>query len=300
MYHGIGRDINTPINGRHLAIEQFEKQLLYFRKNFDIVSLADLCETRLRRIQPQKHTIALTFDDGYLNNISNALPLLRKYKIPATFFISTASLEEPDYIHPSDYLDLVNFFISDKIEINGKIFKRGKYHLVEASDQKLNIHQYINSLRPSMWEKTFSDLRIKYPNEVITNGVDPQMYKLISLSEMAGIGSELLISIGSHGHQHINLIQLTEDEIEHQLSSSKKILERYATVVDNSLAYPYGIYNRKVLSISRKIGFRYLIAGGDVEPENRHEVFPRVGVLNLGSYAFNILSINRSFKRFGF
>src|SRR5687768_498906 len=110
MYHGIGRDITTPVNGRHLPVEQFEKQLRYFRKNFNIISLEELCEMKLKGIHPKKHTIALTFDDGYLNNISNALPLLKKYRIPATFFISTASLNEPEYIHPSDYLDLINFF----------------------------------------------------------------------------------------------------------------------------------------------------------------------------------------------
>jgi peptidoglycan/xylan/chitin deacetylase (PgdA/CDA1 family) len=300
MYHGVSRDNNPSINGRHLPVDQFEKQLIYFKMNFNILSLTDLCEMALNGILPEKHTIALTFDDGYLNNISNALPLLKKYQIPATFLISSVSLDEQDYIHPSDYLDLINFSIEETVEINGKFFKKDRYHLVEAGRKKLSIYQYINSLSLSMWRKTLSDLALKYSYNDITAHVNDETYKLITGSTFSALLSEDLINIGSHGHWHVNLAMLSEKEIRDQLTMSNTIFKKHCLKPVETLAFPYGYFNENVLSLSREHGYKYLIAAGDVKQEYKNCVFPRVGILNLGSFAYNILSVSRSFTRFGF
>ena len=300
MYHGVSRDTNPPINGRHLPVDQFEKQLVYFRKHFNVIPLTDLCDMALKGIRPEKHTIALTFDDGYLNNISNALPLLKKYQIPATFFISSVSLDEQDYVHPSDYLDLINFYIDESVEVNGKLFRKDKYHLVASANRKWNIYQYINSLSLSLWEKTLSDLSRKYRYNDITAHVSDETYKLITGSTLSVLLSEDLINIGSHGHWHVNLAMLSEDEIREQLTRSKAIFNKHGLKPVETLAFPYGYFNDKVLSLCRDHGHKYLIAGGRVDKTNRGTVFPRIGILNLAGFAFNILSINRGFGRFGF
>jgi peptidoglycan/xylan/chitin deacetylase (PgdA/CDA1 family) len=300
MYHGVSRDNSFAINGRHLPAAQFEKQLRYFKRNFNIVPLTDLCEMKLKGILPEKHTIALTFDDGYLNNIQNALPLLKKYQIPATFFISSVSIETRNYIQPTDYLDLINFSIADTIEINGKIFKKDRYHLVDVNDKKSNIYQYINSLSLSRWTKTFSDLQLRYPYKDVTRNVNAETYRLITSSALTALFQSDLITIGSHGHLHVNLSVLSDTEIKDQLGTSKEIFSRHCLKPVEILAFPYGYFNEMALSASRKLGYRYLIAGGGVEPEYRADVFPRIGILSLAGYAYNILSVNRGFGRFGF
>ncbi|HTF29060.1 MAG TPA: polysaccharide deacetylase family protein [Flavitalea sp.] len=300
MYHGVSRDNSFAINGRHLPAAQFEKQLRYFKRNFNIVPLTDLCDAQLKGILPEKHTIALTFDDGYLNNISNALPLLKKYQIPATIFISSVSLETRDYIQPTDYLDLINYSIAETVAINGKIFRKDRYHLVDANEKKSNVYQYINSLDLSSWTKTFSDLQLRYPYKEVTRHVKDETYSLITSSALTALFRSDLITIGSHGHWHVNLSVLSDTEIKDQLGTSKGIFSRHCRKPVEILAFPYGYFNEMVLSVSRNLGYRYLIAGGSVEPEYRADVFPRIGILNLAGYAYNILSVNRGFGRFGF
>ena len=299
MYHGVIRDPDTAINGRHLPINDFEEQLIYFKRNFDIVRLAKICEMQHNGILPEKHTIALTFDDGFLNNISNALPLLKKYQIPATFFICTASLDDDSYIHPSDYLDLINFSQTSEVVINGKVFRKNRYHLSDI-ETKRSVYEYINSLSFHAWKKTLSDLRLKYPAAEITRRANHDTYKLITGTAFSRLLKEELITIGSHGHWHVNLAILADSEVREQLDKSKQLLMKHGIGTVESVAFPYGYFNEKVLSISREVGYRYLIAGGSVEEKNRTFVFPRKGVLNLAGSAFNILSINRGFNRFGF
>ena len=84
MYHGV-RTGQLRINGRHITAKHFEKQLQYFKRKFSVVPLDQLCEMKFAGVVPEKHAIALTFDDGFVNNLTVALPLLEKYGLPATF-----------------------------------------------------------------------------------------------------------------------------------------------------------------------------------------------------------------------
>lgn len=300
MYHGIISDKTKGINARHSPSYEFEKHLIYFKNNFSILSLAQLCELKLKNIQPEKHTIALTFDDGYLNNVLNVLPLLRKHRIPATFFVSSVCLKEKNYIHPSDYLDLINFFIKEKAEINEKVFKKGKYHLSGPDGKTSSVYQYVNSLSLARIEETFSDLEVRYPRKDITRSVNEETFRLIAGHELRTLLTEDLITIGSHGHLHVNFEVLSNNEIRDQLGTSKEILNEHGVDPVEAIAFPYGCFNENVLSISRDLGFKYLIAGGSVEGNYESHVFPRIGILNLAGVAYNMLSVNRAFNRFGF
>ena len=55
------------------------------------LSLSELAEFALAGSLPD-NAIALTFDDGYEDNLLDALPLLEEFEIPATFFLTTGGL----------------------------------------------------------------------------------------------------------------------------------------------------------------------------------------------------------------
>lgn len=300
MYHGVSRNNINAINGRHVPVHQFERHLIYFKTNFDIVPLEVLCEMKLKGITSRKHTVAITFDDGYLNNVSNALPLLEKYQIPATFFVSSEGLKESNYLQPSDYLDLINHSIKETVEINGRKFRKGKYHLVDAENKKSSVYQYINSLDPSSFRRVFSDLRHRYPYAQVTEKVDREFYEVLDGPGLNKLIHSPLITIGSHGHSHINLVSLGEGDVRSQLQVSKDLFKECGVDTWYHLAYPYGSFNETTLAVSRELGYRLLIAGGSVPATYASAIFPRIGILNLASFAYNMLSVNRGFRRFGF
>jgi len=295
MYHGVSNKKNFSINGRHLPADEFEQHLRYYKNNFDIVSLDEICKTN--GCTRARHCISLTFDDGYSNNIQNAVPLLLKYQIPATFFVSSIGLIDKEYLHPSDQIDLIAHAGPADVNINGAAFSRKNKKLL---NKDFDAYQYINSLTFDEFKKTLLVLKRQFPFNDLVATIDPEVYKVVTSETVIDLASNRLFSVGSHSHDHVNLTQLSEPELSDQLAGSKNLLESALYSPVKAIAFPYGYFNTQVVKLSQQHGYEYLVAGGSVESEWKGLVLPRIGILNMAGYAFNMLSISRGFKKFGF
>ncbi len=100
-YHRIGDGRATPFD-RGLwsaTADGFDRQLGWLRAHVDVVSPGDLPEAlRARR---GRHVI-LTFDDGYLDNFTEAYPILRAHRLAASFFVTTGFLDDGRRLPPWD------------------------------------------------------------------------------------------------------------------------------------------------------------------------------------------------------
>src|SRR5690606_6268251 len=87
MYHRVERLANDP---QLLAVtpERFAEQLEILTRHYRVVSLHELNRT-LRAGRSLRRMVALTFDDGYADNLYNAKPLLERFDCPATVFVTT-------------------------------------------------------------------------------------------------------------------------------------------------------------------------------------------------------------------
>ena len=69
-----------------IGVEMFERYCRFFRRHFQVVPLRELVSA-LERREPVGRRLAITFDDGYLDNFENAAPVLERLSLPATFFV---------------------------------------------------------------------------------------------------------------------------------------------------------------------------------------------------------------------
>jgi peptidoglycan/xylan/chitin deacetylase (PgdA/CDA1 family) len=90
LYHSIGlNNAQSNVNPK-----QFEIQMEYLRKNYNVVSLDKIIYFIKEGKSLPKKPVAITFDDGYYNVYQNAYPILKKYKLPATIFITTGYVQK--------------------------------------------------------------------------------------------------------------------------------------------------------------------------------------------------------------
>ena len=78
---------------RSATPDLFSEQLAWLRDRCHIVPL-DAVAAAFDPVTFQRPRVAITFDDGYLDNYEYALPLLSDYHIPATFFLTTGLLDK--------------------------------------------------------------------------------------------------------------------------------------------------------------------------------------------------------------
>jgi hypothetical protein len=101
-YHSVG--LKNPVwknNFLTLELIYFEDQLRYFKRYFNVISLSDYYEIRKGERKPVNNALVITFDDGYLDNWIWAFPLLKKYNLRATIFISPEFADNRSTVRPN-------------------------------------------------------------------------------------------------------------------------------------------------------------------------------------------------------
>jgi peptidoglycan/xylan/chitin deacetylase (PgdA/CDA1 family) len=85
LYHRVAARDHDP-HGNCVTPEHFDQQLAFIGHTMNVVALDELAR-RVREGRRTNGLVAITFDDGYEDNLTQALPLLEKHSVPATFFI---------------------------------------------------------------------------------------------------------------------------------------------------------------------------------------------------------------------
>ena len=91
IYHRVGSEAD-PLRPRMATAEEFRQQMRVLARYFRPCGLADGMRL-LRDGRLPARSVAVTFDDGYADNVRIALPILIETRVPATFFIATAYLD---------------------------------------------------------------------------------------------------------------------------------------------------------------------------------------------------------------
>ena len=140
-YHSINNE-NCPIS---LSLKEFEKQLVFFKKNnFHSIHFNEIKNTSSKKF-------IITFDDGYKDLITNALPLLKKYDFTATCLIISNLIgkrniwdEYKENIKDKELMNLsdINYWLKNGMKIGSHSKNHKK---LTKLDDKEKIDEIINS-----------------------------------------------------------------------------------------------------------------------------------------------------------
>ena len=262
---------NNPLSGLEVHQNIFEEQIRYLKNKFEVLSLSEL---KKHIEQKNKNfAISITFDDGYLDNINLALPVLEKYNVPATIFVVTRFLEKKDFMWWYFLWENLNkqkyiFFNSKKININ--------------NDK--DIVNWFGNLSKEVINLSYENQKL-YLNKVFGIEIDYNFKDLLfDFEQLINLSKNELIEIGSHTLTHAKLTTLKSSEIYNELSNSKKIIEEKIKKKVDFLAYPYGSkneVNNQIIEIAKDVGYK--MAFSTKRPFEQKDIFfdiPRYNIDN--------------------
>lgn len=291
MYHGVDSTGNTQFNSRHAGVKCFENHIAFLKKHFHVITLADYFN---QNFKSGKINVAITFDDGYLNNFKYALPVIEKYQAPVSWFIT--GLNQTDT--PAIWADILNIAekLTDKaVNIDGELFehKQGAYRSA-ATGQTL--FDTVKKHKPGF---EFKQKMVKAFMEIIDfkNRNDLSDYwRLMNDEEIRKASQSEYLEIGSHGFFHNNLGNIPLENAKDELRKSKGYLENLAQKEVVSLAYPDGSYSADVKSVAASIGFKHQLAADGFllsADKNDPRIRDRAGIYTCGKCGNQLLDAMR-------
>lgn len=269
IYHG------TPANSLDSGVDRdvFEKQMVFLKANFDIVSVQEL-QTKRNRLDKIK--VIITFDDGLRNNAEIAAPILKRHAIPAIFFASSRH-SKPNKFLWSEYLFMLKHFYK----------KRGFYFhntFWDMSDDNrdstlLTLNAALKSLRPHP-QAIYAAIDNELPQteEFVSENDFNHYCAGMAEDQIRDLTRDPLFTFGVHTVDHPFLTLCDQSEAFRQIIENKRWLENIAGNTIHTIAYPYGDYDRNILSCCEQIVFD---SGFAVQPKIiaiGYLEHPRVGI----------------------
>lgn len=237
----------------------FEEQLKIIAQNYYPISLQSLQRAIKTNTIPNK-SVAITFDDGYVDNLLYAKPLLEKYKIPATVFISTHAINQKKELWwdeleriillPAALPQKLSLTI-DKKEYNWLLINQKKHVnytstwdvLQKPRNDRFKLYLDLHKLlKPLPFAKKEVILKELASWARVSDRVRPN-YHVMSQEELRKLSQSPFIEIGSHTVTHSNLAHQTEQEQAYEITQSKKQLEKIIQKPITSFSYPFGTHN---------------------------------------------------------
>ena len=289
MYHRVAA---VPrVDPWRLCVEpgNFDAQLGALRRFADILPLERLPET-MRTRREGRPVVAITFDDGYLDNLRAAKPILERHEAPATVFLATGCIERGDRYWWDRLLDVVHApeELPRELRIEGP---NGPFEW--HADQAANNADAARSVRKGLVDALWSWLVRLQEDERLTalsgleqwvgrpRPLDPDA-RPMSPSQVAELLRGGLVRTGAHTATHARLPQLDREQAMSEIRRSRSDCERLAGVEPSCFAYPFGAYDEQTVDCVRDAGFRLAVTsdGGLAWADRDRLALPRIAVGN--------------------
>jgi len=256
VWHSVDQITDNDVEAETINVDAFELQVDYLRSHFEIISI-DEFYLRYKNKTFTNREIVLTFDDGYRNNLYKVVPILNKYSMPFTVFISTDHIltGEP---FPTSIVRLI--ILGANIDCIS-IPLLGLYNIdIKTKSLKKEVCKQVNN---EIKVRPLSDVKVII-NELINN-ISRQEYnrlqnryrsvKPMTWDEVKEI-HKLGVTVGSHSKSHICCHKnQNNDEIKTQIMESKTIIENELDAECRYFAYPNGDYTEFSNNCVREAGY---------------------------------------------
>jgi len=256
MYHSISSELDRKWIDPDIDIpvETFEEQMHYLMKNCKVVSMDHLCESIRSNSPIEPKTVVITFDDGYRNNLQNAVKILEKYKLPATIYLATGYVSRGETQWIDELYTYFKYRTLNYLELGGI----GKVNLSTCNDSK----EAYERLKYLLIERNTGDRRLllnQVKEQLCSSSIPPRL--TLDWQELSKSLKECPnISLGVHTKNHVDLTNLGEEAIDNQINQSMSDVLKNTSLEVKHFSYPYGRWNQLIRKRVEQAGLLSAVA----------------------------------------
>jgi peptidoglycan/xylan/chitin deacetylase (PgdA/CDA1 family) len=274
MYHRVAAKDLDPWS-LCVTPAHFAEQLEVLRQHTQPIGLGALAQAHRAGRLPDG-AAAVTFDDGYANNLHQAKPLLERHAQPATVFVTTGYVgrgrefwwDELDRIvlTPGPLPELLRLDLGDAIrtwELRAAVAYSADEYRADSDEARRDAHPTARlSLYHTLWkalQPLAADCRQRALDALRSwaqaGGTMRESHRPMELRELALLEAGGLVDIGAHTASHPLLPAHPLSFQRNEIQESKTYLERVLGHPVTTFAYPFGAYSRDTVPLLREAGF---------------------------------------------
>jgi peptidoglycan/xylan/chitin deacetylase (PgdA/CDA1 family) len=237
-YHSaVVRTAGFPV-WQHNSAAQLEAHFAWIAAHAHCVSLDELVDDLARR-RLRPGTVAITFDDGYANNLHVALPLLERFRLPATFFVAAGYIGSGRLIWTETLASIID--AAPAVEAK---FGNVPVRLADPAQRSQSYRLLVRHMRKVEAAQRDVELaRLAAALGVVAaDAVDSAFGKqlqMMSWGELRQLAASPYATIGAHTMTHPWLIDLPDDDAREEIRQSRQVLQEHAGPIEH-FAYPFG------------------------------------------------------------
>ena len=270
-----------------MDIPLFRKQMEFFKANFNVVRMEQVIDAVKNGTKLPEKALLLTFDDGYADNYTYALPILEEFGFQGSFFIpgktfTTHQLLDVNKIHYILASADINKLV---VDVKAKLdYYRGSEYDYPPTEELWNQYAVANR---------FDNKETIFVKRILQTAIPEQLRNRISsdlFEKYVGVTEEQLayelymtpeqirtlkrhgMFIGLHGYDHYWLGNLSPEKMREDVSKALETMDEFIDRKEWVMNYPYGNYNDDVLAYIKSegacVGMSTEVRIADLEKDN--------------------------------
>jgi peptidoglycan/xylan/chitin deacetylase (PgdA/CDA1 family) len=268
MYHRVLTRDERSRSASHPALvvdrDTFAMHMDVLARHFVVLSVEELAERMAKKIAFPDSSCVITFDDGWCDNFTNALPILERFGLPALVFLPVNYIGQRRLFWQEALTHLLHQALSEvrrdpgrRPALSALLEPVGLGAVIDLTDE--------NPRRAILLAIGTQKRHTRATIEQLITALTAELgVPLDELSEMDGFidwgqveaMSRRGISFGGHGAEHLLLTHVANDEAEREIRVSKEVLDRRVTPSVPTFSYPNGYFEPGLVALVKAAGYR--------------------------------------------
>jgi peptidoglycan/xylan/chitin deacetylase (PgdA/CDA1 family) len=261
MFHSVAAaeaaEFIDPAN--RLSPRMFERQMAYLSAHRRVVPLSEVTNQLASGVSPPANTVCITFDDGYLDNLTVAAPILERYGLPATLFLATGYVGRGDPQWADALYWMFRRRTGNMIEM--PLLGQGALDLTLEAARRAAQSALLHELLEASHEKR-GRMLAEIERQLRPEGQMPRLN--MNWDDVRRLRRRYpLFEIGGHTSEHIDLRTHRGDEAQSEIDGCAAALRRELGIEPKLFSFPYGRWCDETREMVIASGWQSAVAAGD-------------------------------------
>jgi peptidoglycan/xylan/chitin deacetylase (PgdA/CDA1 family) len=267
MYHRVLTHEQWRNSGSHPGIvvtpDTFARHLAVLKRRFVVLTLSQFADRLERGVPFDNSSCLITFDDGWHDNLTNALPLLTQYQLPAVIFLPV------NYIGTRRYFwrEALTHLLLQAIQRSGEQ-SEAPSRFAEILDP-IGLSDLLAPGAPATADRVIERVSAVALTRQEAERLVDLLSSALGLNVSQMVTSDRFldwadvdvlaahgVSFGGHGAEHLRLAEVPPEVAREDIALSHRVLNGVFARTVPSFSYPNGTWNATVVEQVRSAGYR--------------------------------------------